>query len=456
MNILQFLMILKARKLVFISTLVLTVGITSALSIILPKQFEANSSIIFEVKGNDPISGYNMTANLMPSYMTTQVSVIQSRKVALKVVEKLGLNTNSDFILAFTEQNQGVGDLSVWIADNLLQALSVQLNRETSIVSITFESQSPVFAASVANAFAEEYINTNIELKVAPSRKAAEWFTEQVEILQKDVTDSQEKLTQYEREKEILFGDSRFDVETARLNQLNTALLQSESLLFDLQTRMIAAKEILTENAYAEFLDDKILDNLKVQLTQAEANFAEVEQRLSRNHPDYKSASAELTSLKSRFTKEVERVQARLEDSASREEKRLEELKTNINAQREKILQMNSDLDQREVLSRNVEVAKQVLFSTMERLSISNMQGQVEQADVAILTRAITPTKHTKPKVIINVILSIILGSIMGFAFTILTEILNRKVRTKEDIEDLMDIPVLVEISEIKPVRFED
>lgn len=446
MNISQLLSILYAQKKIIFFTLLVTIGTTLVVSLILPKQFEATTTIIFDAKGVDPVSGYSTPTNMMPGYIETQVNVISSKRVGMKVAEALGLQTNPAYVEAFAKASDGRGDIRAFIAESLLNNLTVEPSRQGSIITISYTSTSPDVAAVVANEFAEQYINTNIELKVEPAQKAAEWLRGQVETLKLNVATAQQKLTDYERQKGILFNDSRFDVERARLNQLTTAQLQSEEKLFDLRAKINAIKQGQLTQANEELVDDPVVNNLKVQLSTAEANFAEIGQRLSENHPDYKSAQAEVKSLQDRYKQELGTVAAKLNESAEREEKRLAELTTKVESQRQKLLSFNEDLNQQEVLARDVEVAKQVLSVAMERMRQSFLEGQVEQSDVAVLNPAITPMQHSKPRLVINLILAVFLGGLLALVFALISEFLNRIVRTKADLEEFLDIPVLAEI----------
>jgi len=452
-NIKQLISILLARKFIFLTTLLLTLGTTIVFSVLASKQYQASTSIIFNMKGADPVSGYSVSANLIPGYLATQVNVITSRKVALKVVDELNLQSNAGFVSSFSERTEGQGDIRVWIADLLLDNLEVSPSREGSIVVITFTSTSPQFAAVVANSFAREYINTNIELKVEPARQAAEWLVGQVDVLRENVARAQKRLSDYERQKGILFTNNSFDIESAKLNQLSTAQLQSEERLFDLNTKLAAINESQLDTMDGELVDHQVINSLKVQLSRAEAEFAEVKQRLSENHPDYRSAQAEIKSLETRYQREVENVEAKLRESAAREEKRLADLNEKVSEQRERLQGFNEDRNEQEVLLRDAEVAKHVLSAAMERMRQSSLEGQVEQADVAVLSEAIVPTKHAKPRVLVNIILALFLGGILAFMFSLIAEFLDRLVRTKADLEDYLDIPVLSEIPNLNAKR---
>lgn len=449
----QFISIIKARKLIVSLTLIITVSTTVLISLILPKQYESSTSLIYNTKGVDPVSGFNISPILLPSYIATQVNVIGSRKVALKVVEKLSLNTNPGFSEAFVEATEGQGDIRIWIADVLLEDLEATPSREGSIIWLNYTSTSPEFAAVVANTFAEAYIDTNIELKVEPAKQAAAWFQNQVDVLKKEVEVAQQKLTDYEKEKGILFDDRRFDVETARLTQLTTALIQSEEQLFDLKTKLSAVNKNDINESDIDLLDDALINQVKVQLTQMESKFAEVKQRLSENHPEYKSTSAELVSVKRRLQRELGTVKAKLEESVKREQKRVSELTDKIESQKARLLVFNADRVKREVLLRDVDVAKHILSGAMERMSQTSMEGQADQADVAILNQAVPPIEHSQPKLMINTILSMFLGSVLALAFALISELFDRRVRTKSDLEMSLGIPVVGEVSKIRVSR---
>ena len=92
MTLQQFLLILQARvKLILyiFGGIVLAVLIVS---LILPRQYKAVTSVVVDVKSPDPIAGMVLPAMAMPGYMATQVDIINSDRVAQKVVSLLKLD----------------------------------------------------------------------------------------------------------------------------------------------------------------------------------------------------------------------------------------------------------------------------------------------------------------------------------------------------------------------------
>ena len=87
MNLQQILLVLRARYKIALFALVATVTVTLAVSLLLPKQYTATATVVLDVKSPDPIAGMMLPGLMMPGYMATQVDIIESQRVAHKVVE---------------------------------------------------------------------------------------------------------------------------------------------------------------------------------------------------------------------------------------------------------------------------------------------------------------------------------------------------------------------------------
>ena len=452
MSLVQFLIIIRARFVVMVIIVTLCVSASVALSLILPKQYQSTASLIFNVKGVDTMTGLNLPVNfLQAKYLQTQMTVIRSHKVAKKVVDKLNLHLNPTYVSRFTEQVRSGADIRTMVAEDLIDNLAVM--PRNNIVVIQFTSISPEFSTIVANSFADAYLETNIELKVEPAQKATEWFKDQVASLRNQVEIAQARLTEYETEKGLLFSDSRFDIETERLTQLTTTLIEYEDKLFDLEAKLAAVNKTNIEAVDIDMLDNDTFNELKIKITQLESKFAETQQRLSVNHPEYRAVAAELSAVKDRLEKELELLKTKLNEDVILERLRVDQLITKIESQKSKLTSLNKDRDNKDVYERDVQMAKQILSGTMARMNQISMEGSFEQTDVAILNEAVIPITHSKPIFFINVLISIALGGILALVTAFILEFTNRKVRSKDDFSDPIDIPVLLEFKKIKPSR---
>jgi len=155
MTLHQFLLILLARKKIILATLLATVLLTLGWSLIQQKTYQATTSVLLNYKGVDPVSGLTMPGNLMPGYMATQMDIITSKTVALRVVDALRLDASPAVRAQWRAASDGRGSARDWLADLLLKKLDILPARESSVVAVSFSGADPAFAAAVANAFAD-------------------------------------------------------------------------------------------------------------------------------------------------------------------------------------------------------------------------------------------------------------------------------------------------------------
>ena len=112
MNFTQFLLILNARKWIILGVLATTVALTAIVSLLLPKEYTATTSIIIDSKSKDPFTGQLFPSQMFPGYMATQVDVINSAHVAQRVVRALKLADNPGTREQFREATEGKGDIN--------------------------------------------------------------------------------------------------------------------------------------------------------------------------------------------------------------------------------------------------------------------------------------------------------------------------------------------------------
>jgi chain length determinant protein EpsF len=439
MNFSQFLHVLRARKWIVLAVLFVTVLATVVVSLILPKNYKATASILLNYKGVDPVTGMTMPGQLLPGYVATQTDIIGSKNVALRVVDQLGLARNPAVIEQFRESTEGKGTVRDWLADLLLKKLDIVPSRESSVVEISFKGTDPAFVATVANAFADEYQKISVQLKVEPMKQASSYFNTQLKLLRDNVELTQARLSKYQQENGIVSVDNRLDVESNRLNDLSAQLVAAQGQLMEANSRAGMA------NGSAESPDvagSPLVQNLKIGLGNAEAKLAELGQRLDRNHPQYQSAKAEVDKLRSDLNAAVKSTGNSVGNNAAILRRREAEVRAALAEQKKKVLELNRTRDELGVLAKDAESAQRAFDATAQRSSQTRLEGQVEQSDVALLNPAVPPIDASSPKVMLNTLLSIVLGSMLGVGLAMAAELLDRRVRSETDLSEALDIPV--------------
>jgi polysaccharide biosynthesis transport protein len=440
MNIYQFLRILLARRKLILATLLATVLLALGWGLVQQKTYKASASLLLNYKGVDPVSGLTMPGNLMPGYMATQIDIITSKNVALRVVDALRLASSPAVQEQWRQASQGRGTVRDWLAELLLKKLDIRPSRESSVVEVSFSGADPAFAAAVANAFADEYQKISVQLKTEPAKKASSYFNQQTRQLRDDVEAAQARLSKYQQDKGIVSLDNnRIDIELSRLNDLSAQLAAAQGQAMEASSRERAATGV----GSPDVANNPLVQSLRVSLASGEAKLAEAASRYGRNHPAYQSASAEVGKMRAELGAALASVARSVGANAEVLRRRESDLRAALAAQQTRVLELNRTRDELGVMLKDLDSAQRAYDAASQRFSQTRIESQSEQSDISILNPAVPPTVPSAPRVLLNTLVSVVLGSILGAGLAVLFELVNRPVRSSDDLKDMLGIPVL-------------
>jgi len=259
-----------------------------------------------------------------------------------------------------------------------------------------------------------------------------------LKTLRDNVEAAQARLSTYQRERGIVGNDQRADIESQRLDALLGQLvaLQGENMA-------ISSRQKTSGGEYSPDVQaSPVVQGLRGELNRAENKLTEVSVSLGPNHPQRVQLESQVAELKQQITQEMARVSGSTGVAKTTAGLRESELRAVIAAQKERVLALKAERDQVAVLSQDVEAAKRIYDSVLQRTNQLNLEKQTDQANVSILSPAIEPTSPFKPN-----LPKYIAGSLLGalgaaIAAAMGLEMLNRKVRVVEDIM-VDDVPVL-------------
>ncbi len=448
MTIQQFLLILRARARLALYILLATVLTTLIVSLVLPKQYTASTAVVIDVKSPDPIMGMVLPGLISPGYMATQVDIINSNRVAQRVVKLLRMDESPVIKEQWQEATEGKGKLTDWLANLLQKKLDVKPSRESNVININYSGADPAFTAGVANAFAQAYIDVNLELKVEPARQNATWFEGQTKITRDKLENAQKALSSYQQKTGIVATEERLDHETAKLNELSTQLTVVQGQTSDSHSKRKSAggSETLTE-----VMQHPLINGLKSDIARLEAKQQESNVNLGKNHPQTLRAESELASLRTRLDSETRKISSSLGTSYQVGKQKEKELLEAMETQKTRVLDLNKQRDEMSVLKRDVESAQRAFEGVSQRSAQTRLESLSVQTNAVVLNPASEPTNPSKPKVFLNVLISIFLGTLLGVGAALMLELGNRRVRSAEDLSEAIDLPVLATIASTEP-----
>lgn len=455
MNLTTLIGILLARKWAIIATTSAAIVAAIILSLLTPRSYTAATDLLVDGRGLDPISGQSQPTRLTGGYLATQADIIRSRNVATKVIKALTLESNPAVIKAA----KLTGDVKIdqrRMLGFLAQGLIVTPKRDSSVLTIAFQAKDPTLAAQLADAFAQAYMYTNLELRIEPAKQTTQWYNQQLTGLRTDLIDKQNALSTYQEEHNIIATSDRLDLESAKLEELSSLLIavQNERLNSQSRSDQIA-------NTKRGLLETRALDNPQVQklatdLAQAQSRLTELATQVGENHPQYRQALSEVDALKKQMNRMLELISGSLQSSVELSQTREDQLKAELARQKELVLQLSRNRNEINLLKQEADNAQAAYDAALARTAQSRLESQIAATDVAVLNSALVPSRPTSPKPLMTIVLACIAGLLLGVAIALCWEWLDQRIRSVQDLEQGLGLAVLAYIPTDIPAAYKE
>ena len=439
----QILSIIAARWYIAVPVLILSAGGTVAVTQMMPKQYTATASVMLDARSPDQIAGGVLNAGLPGGYMATQMDLITSERVSRSVIRSLGLDTDPKLRAQWSEAGKGEGDFEAWVAEGLQKKLKVLPAPVSNVIAISYVATEGPRAAEVANAFVKAYVDTSLEMRMERVRQYGTFFDERGQQMRDELDAAKAKLSAYQQKNGLLGGDEKLDVESSRLAELisQSVLVQGTSAEMAGRVRQAGRQP----EQLQEVATNPAVSALSTELTREEVRMQELSARLGESHPQLREQSARIEELKARLAAAKARAADSVGFSSNASQARLAQLNAAIEAQRARVLRIQSLRDQAATLQRDVENAQRAFDAMQHRVNQSSVESQNTYTNVSVLKRATAPMAPSSPNALKNSVAGLVAGLLLAVGAALGLEMLDRRIRIADDIAELRQ-PLLVSL----------
>jgi chain length determinant protein EpsF len=439
MNLYQFLSVLRARRMMVLVIFLSTIALALAYVMLRPKNYTATAPVLVDLRANDPLAQPTYQSIVPQAYMATQMDIVRSNRVAERVVEMLGLEKDPKSTEDWRKAG-GQGTLKSWLASDLQTGLEVKPARESNIINITYTSRTAAEAAKVANAFSDAYLDIALDIKTDPAKKYSTWFDDQLKFARQRLEQSQNALTAYQQRTGVISADG-VDMESQRLNELSSQLTLVQGQLTD-----VSNKRAQSAGSISEAMNSPLINTLKSNIAAQEAKIQEASANLGSRHPQMIRMQDELNAMKSRLGSETSSIGNAIDTAYQVGRARERELTAAVNAQRARVMQFNRHRDELNVLRRDLDAAQKAYEQVSERASQSKLQALTNQTNIQRLATAVEPLEAKGPTTKVALALAAAAGLLLALAGALLMELLNRRVRSVDDLSLATNLPILASV----------
>lgn len=444
----QLFAVLRARWIIASSLFIAVLTGVTTVTLLKPKTYTAVASVVVDIKSPDPIAGVVLTGAASPSFLMTQIDVMTSQRVALKVVNDLKLAEIPTLRQNWHDATKGTGDFKGWLADRFRLSLEVHPSRGSNVVNVAYTGADPAFSAAIVNAFVKSYLDVNMQLRTDPAKQYNQFFDANATQLREQLQKAQSNLSNFQQKESIVVTDERLDVEMARLNELSSQLVQMQSAVADSGSRQAAV------NAQGDKTQDVMMNplvsTLKTNLVQQENQLQQLSTRLGDEHPQVLELHNSIADMRTKLDAEVRRVSGSFGISNSVNQAREAQIRNALEAQRGKVLQMKAVRDQAAMLQRDADNAQRAYEGVLIRQNNTRLESKALLDNVAALEYATAPSLPSGPRILNNIALGAVVGMALALTGALLAERRDRRLRTFGEIEGLTQLAAIGAIPAFK------
>lgn len=416
-----------------------------------PKIYESSCHVIIEPMAPQILPGAKDVVELGTGtfwanreFYETQYRIIQSTSVGQRTAEKLGLQYDPDYgaVLGPARDMTALGR-------TVAGQISVKPLKDSRLAVITVTDRKPQRAALIANTIADTYIEYNLDYKLEGARSAMAWLAEQEADLKKQLEDSELKLYEFKKQRNLLAVslDDKQSMLSANLTTVNARLaeLKIRRLEMEAKRRMIerARNNIAEQETLPELREQPAIRGLRdIFITQSK-DYADLTTRYGSEHPRMKALESQMAVTRTTYEKEMDGVLATFEKGYQELVDNEKALRALMAEQQREAIELSKIEVEYKPLQRAAEQNGKMYGLIATRQKEIDITGPMKTNNVRVLERAIVPGAPVRPKPVQNLLLGLLLGLGTGVALAFAIEALDNTLKTQSDVEQFLGVPVL-------------
>ena len=399
------------------------------------------------------------------AYIETQNRILKSENLARRVITQLGLEKLPEFTrrsgswqiarekptpepvrAEFGISSAADKTVPEEVLKNFEERLTVEPVKRSRLIEVTFESNDPNTAAQVVNTLTSAYIDANLEARWQAAQKASDWLSQQLLGMKAKLEKSEDELQKYGRGNGLLFletekGTSE-NIVVQRLRELQQELTKAQADRY--------AKEslyrLLEERNYSELpgvFDNKLIQDLTARLADLQREQSRLSANFNPNYPRVKELQSQIDESKAMLEAERARAAGGIANDYKAAVTHEEMLQNAFTEQERQANDVAGKSVQYNILKREADTNKQLYVGLLEKLKETGVSSSLKATNIRVVDPAYPPKKFARPRILLDLSITLIVGMCLGIAAAFLQEHLDNTLKSSEDIERFLQIPSL-------------
>ncbi len=449
----DLLRLMRTRRRLILQVAIIVVALTAVVAMVLPTIYSATAVVLLDQRKNAVADASAVLSNLPtdPASVQNQIQILSSRDLAGAVVDKLDLmddpefnpaRSNSPFAalpslhtlinpLKWFQPAPPAGSAAAVAAeresviDTVLSRLSVTTVGLSTSIAVRFEDHVAAKAARIANAFASNYVDQQIQLKTAAAKQATTWLTARVNQLADQVQQAETAVEQYKAKHNLNQGADGTSLTEQQLAAINTQLVQARADLAAKEATYGRVKALIASGHVAD-VSQVVASPLIVKLRTQEATLlqqeADMATRYGPRHPKMIAVESQRRDLEAKLKQEVYRIAGSLENDVAVVQAQVASLESSMRRTEKDAARQNLATVKLKALQSDANSTRSIYQTFVTRLRQTQDQEAMQVSDARVISPAPVPSAPASPHRMLLFAASIPAGLLLGLLAALIAE----------------------------------
>ena len=451
--------------------------------------FEARTRLLIEAENQNSVSFKEVIDEdqAKADYYQTQYNILQSRALARKTIESLGL-WEHPLLNPAAKGAKGLGGIRViggaigmltglfssapaaasaetpagdeteaqsHTIDALLKQVTVAPIRNSRLVDLKFRSPDAALSSRVVNALAKNYIDQTLEYKFSASKEANDWLDDQLAQQRKEVEEAEAKLQAYRERNDAISLEDRQNIVVQKLTDLNSAVTKAKTER--IQTQAMYKQLAAIENnpaaldTFPAILSNSYIQQQKGELAQLQQQLAQLSEKFGDKHPEIVKTRSAIQNAQLKLQVEISKVVQAVRTEYQAAQAQEYSLSAALGQQKGEALAMNRKGIEYSVLERDVQSSKQLYENLMQRAKETSVSSELKSSNIRVIDRAERPREAVSPRKALNMLLGLLSGTVLALGLTFFFEYLDSRLKTPDEVKVHLGLPALGMVPALDP-----
>jgi succinoglycan biosynthesis transport protein ExoP len=328
----------------------------------------------------------------------------------------------------------------------VMRGISANNDGESYTIHIQYAAPDAQLAATLANLYADAYIQSQLEAKADAAARASTWLSARLVELRGNLETSETAVQSFRHEADIL-QDKMGTITDQQLGQINSQLILARSARLDMESQYDTLQSIISSGGDAASLPDAVASPVISSLLAREA---ELQRKVSENqskftdlYPVDQNLETDLASIRQQIQAEVDRITKSLAHKLESARSKEASLEAELATLKQRFGEGSDAEVKLRLLERESDANRAVYEAYLSRLKETTEQGKLQEPNAYLISSAVAPDRPTYPRSVPLLMMGALFGGLAGVAIALFREMLENRLHSIRDVEELTGLRVL-------------